>query len=137
LHWFEVRVAAFNQKVKWFNVKPESVLTGQRATELDTCFGSLAHPIRRAMIRQLSQGDATVMELAKPHRVSLPAISKHLRVLDEAGLIRIQAEGSFRRVHLRAKALHGAFDWLAHYHSFWEEQLDRLGQHLEAESKGE
>jgi len=112
-------------------------LTAEAATELDACFGSLAHPIRRAMIKQLSQGDTTVTELAKPHRVSLPAISKHLHILDEAGLVKIQIDGSFRRVHLRAKPLHGAFDWLAHYHAFWEERLDRLGHHLESEKDGE
>ncbi len=88
------------------------------------------------MIVQLSQGDATVTELAKPHPVSLPAISKHLHILDEAGLVKIQADGSMRRVHLRAKPLHGAFDWLAHYRAFWEERLDRLAKHLESENEG-
>jgi DNA-binding transcriptional ArsR family regulator len=112
-------------------------LPRQEPTQLDACFGSLAHPIRRAMIKQLSQGDATVMELAKPHRVSLPAISKHLRVLSDSGLVEVQADGSFRRVRLVAKPLHGAFDWLAYYRDFWEERLDRLGQHLESASEGE
>jgi DNA-binding transcriptional ArsR family regulator len=88
------------------------------------------------MIKQLSQGDATVMELAKPHQVSLPAISKHLHVLDNAGLVSIHAEGSTRRVHLQARTLHSAFNWLANYRVFWEERLDRLGQLLESEKDG-
>ena len=112
-------------------------MTAKTASELDACFGSLAHPIRRAMIVQLSLGDATVTELAKPHSVSLPAISKHLHILDDAGLVRIRPDGSMRVVNLRAKPLHGAFDWLLHYRAFWEERLDRLVQHLETENTGE
>ncbi len=113
-----------------------SSMATEPATALDACFGSLAHPIRRAMLEQLSHGDATVTELAKPHHVSLPAISKHLHALDEAGLVKIQPDGRMRRVHLQARPLHGAFDWLNNYRTFWEERLDRLARHLESEDVG-
>jgi len=89
--------------------------------DLDQVFGALAHPIRRAILEELSVGDATVSELAEPYKVSLPAISKHLRVL----------EGRVRRCQIDAAPLSVAFGWLTQYRVLWEGRLARLAKHLE------
>jgi DNA-binding transcriptional ArsR family regulator len=99
--------------------------------DLDAVFAALAHPIRRAILEQLSGGDATVGELAEPHRVSLPAISRHLRVLEEAGLIRVSALGRVHRCRIDAAPLSAAFGWLTRYRVLWEDRFDRLAKHLE------
>jgi DNA-binding transcriptional ArsR family regulator len=99
--------------------------------DLDAVFAALAHPIRRAILEQLSGGDATVGELAEPHRVSLPAISRHLRVLEEAGLIRVSALGRVHRCQIDAAPLSAAFGWLTRYRVLWEDRFDRLAKHLE------
>ncbi|HYM39379.1 MAG TPA: metalloregulator ArsR/SmtB family transcription factor [Thermoplasmata archaeon] len=99
--------------------------------DLDAVFAALAHPIRRAILEQLSGGDATVGELAEPHKVSLPAISKHLRVLEDAGLIKVSPEGRVRRCRLDAAPLSAAFGWLTRYRVLWEDRFDRLAKHLE------
>ncbi len=105
----------------------------QRTTslDLDAVFAALAHPIRRAIIEQLAGGDATVTELAEPHRVSLPAISKHLRVLEDAGLIQVLPEGRVHRCRIDAAPLSAAFGWLTRYRVLWEDRFDRLAKHLE------
>ncbi len=99
--------------------------------DLDAVFAALAHPIRRAILEQLAGGDATVSELAEPHKVSLPAISKHLRVLEAAGLLRVSPEGRVRRCRIDAAPLSAAFGWLTRYRVLWEDRFDRLARHLE------
>lgn len=101
------------------------------ALDLDAIFAALAHPIRRAILEQLARGDAAVGELAKPHRVSLPAISKHLRVLEDAGLLVVEPEGRVRRCQIDAAPLSAAFGWLTRYRVLWEDRFARLAEHLE------
>ncbi len=104
-------------------------------TNLDAVFAALAHPIRRAILERLSAGDATVGALAEPHRVSLPAISRHLRVLEDAGLIEVEPEGRVRRVQIDAGPLSAAFGWLTRYRVLWEDRFDRLADHLRERPK--
>ena len=104
-------------------------------TDLDAIFAALAHPIRRAILEQLSGGDATVGDLAEPHRVSLPAVSRHLRVLERAGLIEVEPEGRVRRCRIDAAPLSAAFGWLTRYRVLWEDRFDRLAKHLEGRPK--
>ncbi len=103
--------------------------------DLDAVFAALAHPTRRAIIEHLASGDTSVGELAKPFDVSLPAISKHLRVLEEAGLLEVTAEGRVRRCALKATPLSAAFSWIVQYRLFWEDRLDALAKHLEGENE--
>ncbi len=105
------------------------------AADLDAIFAALAHPIRRAILERLSGGDATVGDLAEPHRVSLPAISRHLRVLEGAGLIEVTPEGRVRRCQIDAVPLSAAFGWLTRYRVLWEDRFDRLAEHLERRPK--
>lgn len=102
-----------------------------REEELDAVFAALAHPIRRAMLARLASGDCSVGDLAAPHDVSLPAISKHLRVLEEAGLLEQTPDGRVRRCSLKAKPLSEAFSWIVQYRIFWERRFDKLAAHLE------
>src|SRR5881397_345921 len=99
--------------------------------DLDQVFGALAHPIRRAILEELSTGNATVSELAEPHNVSLPAISKHLRVLEGAGLLRVEPEGRVRRCQIDAAPLSAVFGWLTRYRVLWDDRFARLAKHLE------
>lgn len=99
--------------------------------DLDSVFTALAHPIRRAIIERLSAGEATVKDLAAPHAVSLPAVSKHLRVLEAAGLLRQEPDGRVRRCTLDAAPLQAAFGWLTRYRVFWEDRFDALARHLD------
>ncbi len=103
--------------------------------DLDAIFAALAHPIRRAILEQISGGDATVGELAEPHRVSLPAISRHLRVLEGAGLIEIEPEGRVHRIQIDAAPLSAAFGWLTRYRVLWEDRFDRLAEFVENGTK--
>jgi DNA-binding transcriptional ArsR family regulator len=100
--------------------------------QLDVVFGALADPTRRAILARLTQGDATVTELAAPFRVSQPAISRHLRVLEEAGLISRSRRATARLSHLEASPLRQATAWLAGYREYWEESHDRLDELLES-----
>ena len=106
-----------------------------RETDLDAIFAALAHPIRRAILEQISGGDATVGELAEPHRVSPPAISRHLRVLEKAGLIEVAPEGRVHRIQIDAAPLSAAFGWLTRYRVLWEDRFDRLAEHLKQGAK--
>ncbi|HEY4211254.1 MAG TPA: metalloregulator ArsR/SmtB family transcription factor [Steroidobacteraceae bacterium] len=99
-------------------------------TTLDSTFSALADPTRRAILARLAQGEATVGELAAPFRISMPAISRHLRVLEAASLVRSEREGKHRRCRLDAQALAGASDWLESYRRFWNAGLDRLDTYL-------
>jgi DNA-binding transcriptional ArsR family regulator len=97
---------------------------------LSTTFAALADPTRRAILKRLSTGEKSVMELAKPFEMTLPAISKHLKVLERAGLIRRSREAQWRPCRLRAAPLKKASDWIEAYRQFWEERLDRLEDYL-------
>jgi DNA-binding transcriptional ArsR family regulator len=89
-------------------------------------FGALADPIRRAIVERLIEGEATVSELAEPFDVSLPAISRHLRVLDEAGVIARRKDGRLHHCRLVEEPFRDAIAWIVHYGAFWEERLDAL-----------
>ena len=97
---------------------------------LDATFRALADPTRRAILAQLASGDASVTELAKPFEVSMPAISKHLKVLERAGLIARGRDAQWRPCHLEAGPLKEVGDWVAHYRRFWEQSFDRLDSYL-------
>jgi len=98
--------------------------------ELDLTFGALADPTRRAMLARLATGEATVAELAEPFAMSGPAISKHLRVLERAGLIARGRHAQWRPCRLRPEAFKAAANWLETYRRFWEESFDRLEDYL-------
>jgi DNA-binding transcriptional ArsR family regulator len=97
---------------------------------LSHTFSALADPTRRAILARLASGEASVTELAAPFDMSLPAISKHLKVLERAGLITRSRDAQWRPCRLQAKPLKGAADWLERYREFWEESLDRLEDYL-------
>jgi len=97
---------------------------------LDRTFSALADPTRRAILLRLAAGEATVNELASPFPISLPAISRHLRVLESAALIAQEREGQFRKCRLNPAGLRATADWLDFYRQFWSESFDRLEQHL-------
>lgn len=103
----------------------------ERRVDLDAVFAALAHPIRRSIVERLAEGDCAVSDLAEPHDVSLPAISRHLRVLEDAGLLEQTPDGRVRRCALKAKPLSAAFGWLVQYRLFWEDALDAMARHLE------
>jgi DNA-binding transcriptional ArsR family regulator len=94
--------------------------------ELSTLFGALADPTRRAILARLTAGDATVTALAAPFSVSQPAISRHLRVLEQAGLISRSRRATARLSHLEAAPLRKATAWLARYREYWDESYERL-----------
>jgi DNA-binding transcriptional ArsR family regulator len=100
------------------------------SSELDSAFGALSDPTRRAILERLAQAEATVTELAEPFKISLPAISKHLRVLEEAGLLKREKDGRVHRIKLNVGPLKDAVKWLERYRQFWEIRLDSLAQHL-------
>jgi DNA-binding transcriptional ArsR family regulator len=98
---------------------------------LDATFAALADPTRRAILARLASGERTVSELAAPFDVSLPAISKHLRVLQRAGLLVQEKDGRLRRCHLEARPLEDASRWIDRYRRFWEARFQRLDAVLE------
>jgi DNA-binding transcriptional ArsR family regulator len=98
---------------------------------LSNTFAALADPTRRAILARLSAGEASVTELAKPFAMTLPAISKHLKVLEKAGLIRRGREAQWRPCRLRPEPLKRASEWIEPYRRSWEESLDRLGDYLD------
>lgn len=100
--------------------------------QLSVVFGALSDPTRRAILARLTAGDATVAELAKPFRVSQPAISRHLKVLERAGLISRARRSTARLSHLEAEPLREATEWLARYREFWAESHERLDELLAA-----
>ncbi|HYL64533.1 MAG TPA: metalloregulator ArsR/SmtB family transcription factor [Candidatus Methylomirabilis sp.] len=104
---------------------------------LDATFGALADPTRRAILARLAQSAAMVTELAEPFRVSLPAISKHLRVLESAGLLQREVDGRIHRCHLAAKPMKSAAAWIEQYRTFWESQFDSLAKYLESSTTKE
>ncbi|MDP9282749.1 MAG: metalloregulator ArsR/SmtB family transcription factor [Chloroflexota bacterium] len=100
------------------------------ADHLSITFGALADPTRRAILARLTKGEASVTELAKPFDMTLPAISKHLKVLEHAGLITRSRDAQWRPCRLRAQRLEEAADWVERYRVFWEQSFDRLDEHL-------
>jgi DNA-binding transcriptional ArsR family regulator len=94
--------------------------------QLSTVFSALADPTRRAILTRLTKGDATVAELAAPFAVSQPAISQHLKVLEQAGLISRRRQATARLSHLEAEPLREATAWLARYRDYWDESYERL-----------
>ena len=99
-------------------------------TQLDLTFAALSDPTRRAILGRLAKGEASVTQLAAPFDLSLPAISKHLRVLQKAGLISQGREAQWRPCRLEAKPLKQAADWIEHYREYWEESFDKLDSYL-------
>ena len=104
---------------------------------LSLTFAALADPTRRAILSRLSQGDATVNEIAAPFDMSLPAVSKHLKVLEAAGLITRSRTAQWRPCHLEAAPLKDADGWIAGYRRFWEASFDRLDDYLAELQAGE
>lgn len=103
---------------------------------LDSTFSALADPTRRRILKRLAAGDTAVSDLAGPFKMSLPAVMKHLMVLQRAGLVRTTKEGRVRSVHMEAAPMRKAAEWLATYRSFWESRLDSLARYLESENAG-
>lgn len=110
------------------------MVTNRQDAKLDRLFTALADPTRRAILRRLTVGEATVGELAKPFAMSRPAISKHLNVLERAGVVRRRADGRVNRCRFDGTALLDAYAWMQHYRRFWENQLDALTLYLEKEN---
>jgi DNA-binding transcriptional ArsR family regulator len=104
--------------------------------QLSAIFGALADPTRRAILARLAEGEATVNELAEPFAMTLPAVSKHLKVLERAGLISRGREAQWRPCRLEAESLREASDWVGRYRRFWESSYDKLDAHLQNLMKG-
>lgn len=102
---------------------------------LNRTFAALADPTRRRILAHLAQGDQRVTRLAKPHAMSLPAVSKHLRVLEKAGLLRRRRYGRVHEMRLDAKPLRQAAQWVEEYRKFWQGSLDRLSEYLESQNR--
>ena len=98
--------------------------------QLNTIFSALANPTRRAILARLASGEASVTDLAMPFKMSMPAISKHLKVLERAGLIARGKEAQWRPCRLDAAPLKLTADWMEHYRIFWEQRLERLDTYL-------
>jgi DNA-binding transcriptional ArsR family regulator len=101
------------------------------AVTLDSVFHALADATRRAILRDLTAEGKSIGEIAKPYRMSLAAVSKHVHVLERADLVERERRGQFQIVRLNPKSLRAAQDWLAFYETFWTERLDALQTHLE------
>src|ERR1700726_4677980 len=102
---------------------------------LNRTFAALADPTRRRILAHLAHGDRCVTDLARPHAMSLPAVSKHLRVLEKAGLLRRRRYGRVHQLKLEAKPMQQAAHWIEEYRKFWEGSLDRLAAYLEKTTK--
>jgi DNA-binding transcriptional ArsR family regulator len=98
---------------------------------LSMTFSALSDPTRRAILARLAAGESSVMEIARPFKISLPAITKHLKVLERCGLIARSREAQWRPCRLQAKPMKEAVDWLEHYRRHWEESFDRLEDYLQ------
>jgi len=118
-----VVISLFNQMVKLKQLR------------LDATFAALADPTRRRILERLSAGTRRVTELAEPFSISLPAVSKHLRVLEEAGLIKRERQGREHRLELQAAPMKEAVRWMEQYRRFWEGSLEALADYLEKTTK--
>jgi DNA-binding transcriptional ArsR family regulator len=105
-------------------------------SKLDAVFSALADPTRRRIVAQLARGPATIGELAEPFAMTLPAVSKHLRVLERAGLLSRERDGWYHRCSLDARPLEGAVAFIMRYRPFWEHTLDQLARHVEQPERG-
>lgn len=113
------------------------MVTYSPRARLDAVFAALADSTRRAIVARLAErGEATVGHLARPFRVSRPAISKHLRVLERAGLVHRRREGRLSRCRLETQAMRDAAEWIARHRAFWQGQLDRFAMYLEGGGAG-
>ncbi|MEO6422236.1 MAG: metalloregulator ArsR/SmtB family transcription factor [Candidatus Nitrotoga sp.] len=104
--------------------------TSATSDHLSATFSALADPTRRAMLARLAKGEASVNELAEPFAMSLPAVSKHIKVLEKAGLVTKGRDAQWRPCRLDVEQLKVAMDWIGQYKQFWEERLDRLDTYL-------
>ena len=134
------RVGARNpDSTKWLTAPFERVQFNQMVKSnpevLDRLFHALSDQTRRGILNSLANGESTVGELAKPYKISLAAVSKHLGVLEAAGLIDRTRVGSFQIVNLRAESLMSANEWLSYYEKFWDHKLDALQDLLERKKK--
>jgi DNA-binding transcriptional ArsR family regulator len=102
----------------------------EKSDQLSLTFSALADPTRRAILTRLSEGVASVTELAEPYSMSMPAITKHLKVLEKAGLITRGREAQWRPCQLKAEPLEAANNWIDQYRKFWEDRFDRLDEYL-------
>jgi DNA-binding transcriptional ArsR family regulator len=102
----------------------------KRQEQLDLVFSALSDPTRRKILERLAKGEASVLEIAEPHDMSLPAVSKHLRVLEDAGLVARERDGRLHLMSLKSKPLKDAAAWLERYRAFWEEKFDALEKFL-------
>ncbi|HEY8311743.1 MAG TPA: metalloregulator ArsR/SmtB family transcription factor [Gemmatimonadaceae bacterium] len=109
----------------------------QTSASLTATFSALADPTRRAILARLATGEASVTELAAPFRMSQPAISRHLKVLEHAGLISRGREAQWRPARIEGEPLREVADWIAQYSRFWDAQLDSLDQYLQTIQAGE
>lgn len=101
-----------------------------QSDRLNATFSALADPTRRAILARLTSGEASVSDLAKPMKMTMPAVTKHLKVLQRAGLVRQERRAQFRPCYLVAEPLKEASDWVEQYRKFWEESFDRLDAYL-------
>ena len=104
-----------------------------KSTRLDAVFHALSDATRRAMLRSLARREATVGQLAAPFDMSLAAVSKHIKVLERAGLVQRTVQGRVHRCRLDARPMHGGMEWIRHYEKFWNQRLDALESALAAE----
>ncbi|MGB9244045.1 MAG: metalloregulator ArsR/SmtB family transcription factor [Candidatus Acidiferrales bacterium] len=108
-----------------------------QSSVLDNTFAALSDATRRGILARLAQGETTISDLAAPYEMSLPAVSKHLRVLERAKLVERRKDGRVHRCRLAAKPMKSAADWIEKYRQFWERQFDSLAQYLESSQKEE
>jgi DNA-binding transcriptional ArsR family regulator len=106
------------------------IITIMSTDQLSNTFAALSDPTRRAILARLALGETSVTELAQPFEMSMPAISKHLKVLERAGLIARGRDAQWRPCRLKPQPLKDAADWLEHYRGFWEQSFDRLEEYL-------
>jgi DNA-binding transcriptional ArsR family regulator len=114
-----------------------SMVAERTSEDLDLLFGALADATRRGIVERLADGEATVTELAAPFSISLPAISRHLKVLEGASLVTRSRQGRWRRARLSPTTLAGAATWLGQYERLWTERFERLDDHLARLASGE
>lgn len=105
------------------------------STSLDNTFSALSDTTRRAIISKLADGEISIMEIATPFNMSLPAVTKHIRILEQAGLVKRRKAGRVNYCRLNAKPLQDASKWLVFYQEFWDAKLDSLANFLENDSK--
>ncbi len=106
-------------------------MSAASSAQLDRVFSALSHPVRRAILEQCGSQNRTVVELAKPHAMSLNAISKHIKKLESAGLIQRRLDGNFHRISIDVDTLQPAIGWLAHHQQLWSDSLMKLKANLE------